>query len=33
MWLPTELDRRYIPKSWKKIIANTTTSINSLMKL
>jgi len=33
MGLPTDLFCRYIPKSWKKIIANANATINSPTKL
>jgi len=33
MGLPTKLDRWYIPKSWQRITANATFTINVLTKL
>jgi hypothetical protein len=33
MGLPTELDRRYIPESRKRITANITVTVNVPMKL
>jgi len=33
MRLPTELDCRYILKSWKRITANIIATVNTLMEL